>query len=174
MLCLTMDWIAIGFHYDLNQAKGLGTGSTRLSTRLMLYQLPSRTEKLQTVGKSAGKSAMPHHTETENQATLREFKQAVNMSAQELETWLKTEESQSVGMKPQEDGESTGHKSGRRTVEVIKKQNSDYTEDDFNHMRRVVSYVHRHLAQKPSSHIESSRWRYSLKNWGHDPLDDAN
>ena len=30
--------------------------------------------------------------------------------------------------------------------------------------------VHRHLAQRPSGDIEDTPWRYSLKNWGHDPL----
>lgn len=94
------------------------------------------------------------------------------MSVKELETWLKTEESQSVGMKEHEDDESTGHQSGRRAVEVLHKKKSDHTEDDYNHMRRVISYVHRHLAQKPSGNIEHSRWRYSLKNWGHDPIKD--
>jgi hypothetical protein len=37
-------------------------------------------------------------------------------------------------------------------------------------MRRVVSYVHRHQAQTPKGDIEDSNWRYSLMNWGHDPL----
>ncbi len=114
---------------------------------------------------------MSHHTD-ENQTTLQEFKNAVNMSVKELETWLKTEDSQSTGMKEQEGDESTGHQSGRHTVEILHKQKSEYTEDDFNQMRRVVSYVRRHLAQKPSSDVEHSRWRYSLKNWGHDPIKD--
>jgi hypothetical protein len=37
-------------------------------------------------------------------------------------------------------------------------------------MRRVVSYVHRHQAQKPNSDVENSNWLYSLLNWGHDPM----
>ena len=38
-------------------------------------------------------------------------------------------------------------------------------------MRKVIGYVHRHTAQKPSHDaIEDSRWRHSLMNWGHDPL----
>ena len=36
-------------------------------------------------------------------------------------------------------------------------------------MRRVVSYVHRHFAERPSGDISETRWRYSLMNWGHDP-----
>ncbi|UYY58335.1 DUF3140 domain-containing protein [Sphingomonas sp. S2-65] len=41
-------------------------------------------------------------------------------------------------------------------------------------MAKVVGYVHRHLAQGPDekADIPGSRWRYSLMNWGHDPLKD--
>ncbi len=37
-------------------------------------------------------------------------------------------------------------------------------------MKKVSGYVHRHQAQKPSGDVENSNWRYSLMNWGHDPL----
>ena len=101
---------------------------------------------------------------------IEEFNEAVNMSAGELQEWLKTDESKEVGQKDG-DGESKGHESGRRIVEILGKKRDDYTDDDVDHMRRVVSYVHRHQAQKPGKEdIETSRWRYSLLNWGHDPL----
>ena len=115
---------------------------------------------------------MVHHTDTGNETTLQAFREAVNMSAKELESWLKTEDSKSVGMKEQEGDESTGHQSGRHVVELLHQKSANYSQDDYNQMRRVVSYIHRHLAQKPSSEIEHSRWRYSLKNWGHEPLKD--
>ena len=38
-------------------------------------------------------------------------------------------------------------------------------------MRKVVGFVRRHGAQEPAN-IVTSRWRYSLMNWGHDPLKD--
>jgi Protein of unknown function (DUF3140) len=98
---------------------------------------------------------------------IEEFGEAVNMSRKELEEWLETEESKSVG---QGSGESQGHESGRRIVEILGKNKSDYTDDDIDHMGRVVGYVHRHQAQKPQSDVEDSNWRYSLMNWGHDPL----
>jgi hypothetical protein len=48
---------------------------------------------------------------------------------------------------------------------------ADLTDEDREHMAKVVSYVHRHLAQGgPQDDVEHSRWRYSLMNWGHDPL----
>lgn len=65
------------------------------------------------------------------------------MTATELERWLGTEESRSVGQS--DGGESVG---------------------------KVVGYVHRHLAQRPDGDVEHTRWRYSLMNWGHDPLED--
>jgi Protein of unknown function (DUF3140) len=98
-----------------------------------------------------------------------EFGQAVNMTAAELERWLATEESKSVGQKD-DGGESTGHASGRRIVELLGKRKSSWTDEDYAHMAKVVGYVHRHLAQRPSGDVRRSRWRYSLMNWGHDPL----
>ena len=98
-----------------------------------------------------------------------DWRSAVNMTASELEEWLGTDESLSVGQKDG-DGESTGHRSGRRIVEILRTQKSELGEDDVAHMHTVVGYVHRHLAQRPSGDVTDSRWRYSLMNWGHDPL----
>ena len=100
-----------------------------------------------------------------------DWKSAVNMTPSQLESWLETAESQSVG-DTSGDGESTGHRSGRRIVDILRTKKTDLTEDDVQHMHKVVGYVHRHLAQVPKNDIEHSRWRYSLMNWGHDPLKD--
>ena len=99
-----------------------------------------------------------------------EFKEAVNMGAGELQDWLQTDESKSVGQSD-DGGESKGHESGRKIVEILGKNDGDYADEVIDHMRRVVSYVHRHQAQKPQKgDVETSNWRYSLLNWGHDPL----
>ncbi|WP_458115812.1 DUF3140 domain-containing protein [Arthrobacter sp. D2-10] len=98
-----------------------------------------------------------------------DWKEAVNMTASELEKWLDSDESKAVGQKD-DGGESVGHASGRRIVKLLSTKKSDLTDSDVEHMRKVVGYVHRHLAQKPSSDVEHSKWRYSLMNWGHDPL----
>ena len=99
---------------------------------------------------------------------IKEFEEAVNMTAKEIKNWLKTDESKSVGQKD-EDGNIKGRESGKHIVKILGKSKSDYTEDDFERVKKVVSYVHRHLEQEPSSDIENSNWRYSLMNWGHDP-----
>lgn len=98
------------------------------------------------------------------------FAEAVNLTAAELERWLGTDESRSVGQS--DGGESVGHESGRRIVALLRKKDGELTDDDRAHRRKVVGYVHRHLAQRPDGDVEHTRWRYSLMNWGHDPLKD--
>jgi Protein of unknown function (DUF3140) len=98
----------------------------------------------------------------------REFRAAVNMTARELDLWLKTGESRRVGFKRPGANESVGHASGRRIADILRKPAAALTDDDYAHMRRVVGFVHRHRAQRPEN-IYTSRWRYSLMNWGHDP-----
>ena len=98
-----------------------------------------------------------------------DFDTAVNMTASELERWLETDESRAVGQKGG-GGESTGHASGRRIVTLLRKKKADLTDADRAHMRKVAGYVHRHLAQRPSDDVRDTPWRYSLMNWGHDPL----
>jgi hypothetical protein len=102
-------------------------------------------------------------------AVIDEFHSSVNMTDKELESWLKTDESNSVGQKNGDD-ESIGHKSGKYIVELLQKKKNDYNDDDISHMKKVISHIHRHSAQQPDGNVEHTRWRYSLMNWGHDPL----
>ena len=106
----------------------------------------------------------------DRKTVIEEFDDAVNMTVKQLESWLETEESKSVGQKDDGDDESIGHKSGKRIIDILQKKKDDYTDDDVSHMRKVVSYVHRHSAQKPDGDIKDTPWRYSLMNWGYDPL----
>ena len=99
----------------------------------------------------------------------RDFADAVNMAPAELEKWLKSADSKKVGFKRDGTGESIGHASGKRIVKILRAPNDALDDDDFAHMRKVVGYVKRHSAQRPQN-IVTSRWRYSLMNWGHDPL----
>ncbi len=97
-----------------------------------------------------------------------DFDDAVNMSASQIQKWLKTDESKAVGQKKGDDSESVGHKSGERIIEILNTKAGDLSDDDYAHMRKVASYVKRHSAQRPKE-VEDSNWEYSLKNWGHDP-----
>ncbi|KGO65226.1 Protein of unknown function DUF3140 [Penicillium italicum] len=96
------------------------------------------------------------------------------MSATELSSWLEQEQSLTSGW-PRGSGETIGHESGRMIVQILEHNPtgnpSDYNDQDIDHMRRVVSYCKRHLAQeeRPKQDTSSKSYR-SLKNWGHDSL----
>ena len=102
----------------------------------------------------------------------RDFDAVVNMTPAALTKWLATDDSQRVGWKGPDGkgtGESVGHQSGRRIVAILKTRKGELEPDDYAHMRKVVGYVRRHGAQRPRHDVETSNWRYSLMNWGHDP-----
>ncbi|KAG8670260.1 hypothetical protein FPOAC2_09609 [Fusarium poae] len=117
-----------------------------------------------------------------NDEVIQEFNEVVNMTASELEKWLKSDDSNSAGWpKEDENGETVGHDSGRKIVEILKenpkKEPSKYTDEQIQHMRKVVSYCKRHLAQetkanndKSPEEVKKTKSYASLKNWGHDFL----
>lgn len=100
-----------------------------------------------------------------------DFAAAVNMDADELEAWLDTDESRAVGQR-RPDGDSIGRASGRAIVRILRTPPAEHDEEDHRQMRRTVAFVRRHRAQEPANKV-TSRWRYSLMNWGHDPLKDV-
>ena len=103
-----------------------------------------------------------------------EFSAAVNMTAAELRKWLATDESRRVGWKGADGNraESVGHASGRAIARILGTSAAKLTDDDYAQMRKTVGFVRRHLAQQPANPV-TSPWRYSLMNWGHDPMKGA-
>ena len=112
---------------------------------------------------------MGERSDEERKEVRKDFEEAVNMTPKELEDWLDTDESGSVGQ-DSGDGESKGHKSGERIIEIKRTDKADLSDDDWDHVHKVVGYIKRHKAQGPDGDVEHSDWRYSLMNWGHDPL----
>lgn len=96
------------------------------------------------------------------------FAKIVNMSAREIAAWHKTGQSASVGQ-DSGDGVSVGVKAGQRTILLLKSRRAPNA-DDIKHMRRVVNFIRRQVMLAPRTNRETSRWRYALMNWGHDPL----
>lgn len=112
----------------------------------------------------------------EKQTVHTEFSHLVNMPPARLREWLGSEESQGVGMTS--DGtkvtdssqrELVGHHMGERILQIRGKKKADLSDEDFADMRKVIGYIHRHVAQRPNGDITDTRWRKSLMNWGHDP-----
>lgn len=100
-----------------------------------------------------------------------EFYEKVNMTPSEIEKWLETDEAKESGQ-GSDSGKSIGYKSGQWIIEIKRTKKEDLKEDDYEHMSKVNSYIARHSAQKPKGDVSDTTWRYSLKNWGHDPLKD--
>ncbi|KAI4235060.1 MAG: hypothetical protein LQ349_003408 [Xanthoria aureola] len=112
----------------------------------------------------------------DNETVIKEFNELINMTSSELKEWLMEGQSESSGWdKGDGSGETVGHESGRKIIQILEKnpdKNPDqYDEDDLQHMRKVVSYCKRHLAQeeKAKQNTDSKSYK-SLKNGGHDPL----
>ncbi len=99
----------------------------------------------------------------------QKFRDLVNMTPKQLEKWLQTEESKKVGFRHEGEQEAVGHGSGRKIIQILEQKKADLSDDDYAHMKKVISYIKRHSAQRPDGDIEDTRWRFSLMNWGHDP-----
>ena len=111
-----------------------------------------------------------HLSPDEERAIRKDFEALVNLEPAELEAWLKTPQSHKVGMTRRGETESVGRQSARKILAIRAKRVADLTEADYRHMKKVIGYCRRHLAQRPWGDVQNTRWRWSLMNWGHDPL----
>ena len=111
------------------------------------------------------------HLSPDDEAKIRgEFDRLANLTPAELACWLETPESRQVGTRRRGEAETVGRQSGRRILAIRAKTAGDLTDGDYVHMKKVIGYCRRHLAQRPAGDVSRTRWRFSLMNWGHDPL----
>ena len=115
------------------------------------------------MAKSTNKSAK----EKDQENAYTNFKKLVNMTPAQIEKWLATKESKNTGW-DSGDGEAIGHKMGKKIVAMLRKKKEELTVADYTSMHKVVAYISRHTAQKPSGDVSETKWNYSLKNWGYD------
>jgi hypothetical protein len=116
-----------------------------------------------------------HLSPDEETAIRKEFGRLTNMTQAELKAWLKTPQSHKVGMVRKGETESVGRQSAKAILKIRDKAVADLTDADYRHMKKVIGYCRRHLAQRPPAYktggdVTDTRWRWSLMNWGHDPL----
>lgn len=102
---------------------------------------------------------------------VAEFRRLVNMNRTTLRRWLATRRSREAGLRKGGATESVGHQSGMLIVELLARKPTDaHSAEERAHMRKVISYIKRHAAQRPEGDAKDTTWRASLMNWGHDPL----
>lgn len=111
-----------------------------------------------------------HLSPAEEAAIRREFDRLANMTQAELQAWLETPQSRKVGMVRKGETESVGRQSARMILKIRDTPVGDLTDADYRHMKKVIGYCRRHLAQRPWGDVTETRWRWSLMNWAHDPL----
>ena len=111
-----------------------------------------------------------HLSPDEERRIRAEFDALVNLEPAELGAWLETEQSKKVGTVRRGETESVGRQSARKILAILAARPADLTDADYRHMKKVIGYCRRHLAQRPWGDVAATRWRWSLMNWGHDPL----
>ncbi len=116
------------------------------------------------------------HLSPDAERSIRnDFNALVNLEAAELRAWLLTPESHKVGTIRRGETESVGRQSAKKILAILARPAADLSEADYAHMKKVIGYCRRHLAQRPQAlgtggDVKDTRWRWSLMNWGHDPL----
>lgn len=101
---------------------------------------------------------------------IKDFRRVVNLKRDQLERWLSLPDSKKLGFKDEIKEGTVGHESGKRILKILSKRRDKYTDDDLRHMQTVVGFVRKHKKEKPPGDVFASNWRYSLMNWGHDPM----
>lgn len=96
-----------------------------------------------------------------------DFHRLVNMTSDELRTWLLTDASgedafPAAGPRVDE--------LGARVLDVLRKRKVDLTESDAEVMQEVVDFVEDRLEHRPPNAEEDEKWRHALMSVGHDPL----
>jgi hypothetical protein len=117
-------------------------------------------------------ATMAHHeTDPEVERLWTEFHGLVNMSSDELRSWLLADAADEKGFPDRPDmGVSPD---GRATLEVLGKRKVDLTEDDVKAMRHTVDSISTLLAARRAvGGPADERWRHDLMDLGHDPFMD--
>ena len=107
----------------------------------------------------------------ERSSIVSTFRKRVNMTPAEITAWLKRPESKQCGYWHEGVGESVGRFSGGEIVRLLTE--GFKTPKDYWWANKVNGYIGRHTKQrpdKPAAELRDTKWTWSLKNWGHDPL----
>ncbi|MCO5999842.1 DUF3140 domain-containing protein [Actinoallomurus rhizosphaericola] len=111
---------------------------------------------------------MTDRTAPEVGTLWEEFHRVVNMTSEELRTWLLTVTSGEEAFP--DDPDRLWFGLGTEVVKILGKRKVDLTDDDLRNMRRTVDEVTRRLESPPERGAADDAWRRALMTLGHDPL----
>jgi len=96
-----------------------------------------------------------------------DFHRVVNMTSQELATWLRVRDAdESTEPLP----EQAGTPLGRHVLAILQKRRMDLTDDDVRVMRLVVDMVSGQADPESEPEARRTERRHELMTIGHDPL----
>ena len=98
----------------------------------------------------------------------QEFHETVNMTSEELRSWLLTDASGETALPADPNLELP--ELGTQVVQLLRKRKVDLTAEDLAVMERVADYVAELKADPPPDGEQDEEWRHSLMTVGHDPL----
>jgi hypothetical protein len=112
---------------------------------------------------------MNERISAEVELAWEDFHRLVNMTSDELRTWLLTDASGEAAFPANGPGPGVSEL-GARVVDVLRKRKVDLTSDDAEVMVEVVDFVEDHLEHRPPNAERDEEWRHALMSVGHDPL----
>ncbi|GIG87475.1 DUF3140 domain-containing protein [Plantactinospora endophytica] len=112
--------------------------------------------------------ARQQRVEPEVEELWQDFHARVNVTSEQLRSWLLTQGSgeQAFGADP----DLGLPEPGRRILAILGKRKVDLTGDDIQVMRETVDEIQDLLDTRPDGGLTDENWRRSLLDLGHDPL----
>jgi hypothetical protein len=112
----------------------------------------------------------PERTDPEMNEVWDRFHSYINLTSDQLRTWLLTRASgeDAFGQPP----DRALPQPGKRILEVLGKRKVDLTGGDVEVMRETSGQIEDLLAVRPVVGDTDDEWRHSLMDLGHDPLKD--
>lgn len=111
---------------------------------------------------------MTDHVDPGVDLLWEEFHRVVNMSSEELRSWLLTSASGEESFRP--DPDLGIAELGRKVLHVLAKRKRDLTPADVETMNRVVDLVEERRSGARAGVRDRDEWRRELMSVGHDPL----
>ncbi|WP_422769428.1 DUF3140 domain-containing protein [Plantactinospora sp. WMMC1484] len=112
--------------------------------------------------------ARQQRVEPEVEQLWQEFHARVNVSSEQLRSWLLTQGSgeQAFGADP----DLGLPEPGRQILAILGKRKVDLTGGDIQVMRETVDEIRDLIDSRPDGGATDENWRRSLLDLGHDPL----
>lgn len=112
--------------------------------------------------------AREQRVEPEVEQLWRDFHSCVNMTSEQLRSWLLTQGSGQDAFPERPDLDLP--EPGRSVLAVLGKRKVDLTRADIETMREALEQIQALLAARPPDGASDDTWRHALLDRGHDPL----